>query len=702
MQILNIIYTSKPLVLVLLCLLVGFVYAYFLYYFKNKGVFTKTLTAVLFAVRLVTVSFLCFLLLSPYLLRKKTIEEKPIIIIAQDNSESILGHNTSDKIKFISDYENRVNNFASQLSDKFEVHQVLFGDEVRDINDDSLNFSDKTTNISDVFKHVNKQYYNRNIASVLLFSDGIYNKGLNPVYLSSDDLKFPVQTVALGDTNVIPDIKILKINANDYAFLGNEFPVEVEIKADKLKDRDIIVDIIKAEKVLYSNKIKIDNNDFYTKIKTNIKAEDVGVNHYRVRIKPADGEENISNNYKSFYIDVIENKQRVAIIYSSPHPDIAALRQAIKNNDNLSVEVFSYKELDKNNLNYDMLILHQVPDIYGITSDFADKITDLNIPYLNIVGTSTDIGYFNKYFSLVQIPSKSMLWDAVTPVYNNSFSWFQINSSFIDIVNDYPPLKSIIGEYKASSILQPVLYQKVGSYVTQSPIMLVGQDFNNKMAYILGEGIWRWRMNTFVKTGDYRAFDDFINSVIQYLTVKGDKGRFRVKSKASFAENEQVVFDVEFYNKSYQLINTPEVVMDIFDTASNQYTYTFSRTDNYYTLNINNLSAGEYTYSVSTSFEDEDFVKNGKIMIEAIEVEGSNLIANHSLLYQLAEVSNGSLFAYDDLESLSEYLMSNTEYKTLIHHQKQYTQLIDFKLIMFLIVFLLGFEWFMRKYFGSY
>src|SRR5207244_30183 len=83
--------TEKPLWFILLCLLLGAAYAFVLYgndtSLNEVHPWLKKMMAVL---RFLLVSLLAFLLLSPLIKNISYEKEKPIVIIAQDNSESIV------------------------------------------------------------------------------------------------------------------------------------------------------------------------------------------------------------------------------------------------------------------------------------------------------------------------------------------------------------------------------------------------------------------------------------------------------------------------------------------------------------------------------------------------------------------------------------------------------------------------------------
>ena len=71
------------------CLLLGLVYAFFLYR-KEKLLSSNKLKIFLFAIRTFFIGFLAALLLNPIVRSTHKITEPPIVILAQDISESIV------------------------------------------------------------------------------------------------------------------------------------------------------------------------------------------------------------------------------------------------------------------------------------------------------------------------------------------------------------------------------------------------------------------------------------------------------------------------------------------------------------------------------------------------------------------------------------------------------------------------------------
>ena len=109
--------TELPIYYSIICILLGVVYAYFLYR-KNKF-FSKKLTILLFLFRALVVSVLAFLLLlNPLSSVTNTIEEKPIIILAEgDSVNSLMGYGPNIIAQNLEDLEHKVANIKLDINE---------------------------------------------------------------------------------------------------------------------------------------------------------------------------------------------------------------------------------------------------------------------------------------------------------------------------------------------------------------------------------------------------------------------------------------------------------------------------------------------------------------------------------------------------------------------------------------------------------
>ncbi|MEO6902269.1 MAG: hypothetical protein ABI315_03850, partial [Bacteroidia bacterium] len=143
-----------PVWFILFCIIAGLAYATFLYR-KDKRLseFSVWIIRLMAALRFITVTFLSFFLLSPLLKTINRTVEKPIIIVAQDDSESILANKDSGFYK--KEYKAKLQKLISGLENKYEVHFFSFADKIKsNSSPDSLTFNEKQTNISSLFDEI--------------------------------------------------------------------------------------------------------------------------------------------------------------------------------------------------------------------------------------------------------------------------------------------------------------------------------------------------------------------------------------------------------------------------------------------------------------------------------------------------------------------------------------------------------------------
>jgi hypothetical protein len=69
---------------------------------------------------------------------------------------------------------------------------------------------------------------------------------------------------------------------------------------------------------------------------------------------------------------------------------------------------------------------------------------------------------------------------------------------------------------------------------------------------------------------------------------------------------------------------------------------------------------------------------------------------------QLAFKHNAKLFYPNQLNQLADELLNSPTIKTITYSHKDISELIDLKAIFFILLGLLSFEWFIRKYNGLY
>jgi hypothetical protein len=686
------IFTYHPAWL-LLATVVAFAYAFFLYRKDDLLDEVKSWIKVLLAsVRFVAV-WLIFLLLLGIILENFTDrKEKPLVFIAHDNSESVLMTKDSSYYKIA--YLDELSLLSNELSEVYEVVNYSFSDAVYEGIDDS--YSGKLTNISNVFDQIFDQYSNRNIGAIIMSTDGIYNTGANPVYSVARKSFLPIYTIGLGDTSLVKDVKIDFVKHNEIAFLGNEFPVDVIVSQTKCAGEKVKVGVYKGDKLVSEKILDLKGDDQQLTTSFVLKAGSTGFQKYTARVSILKDEFSVENNEATFYVEVIDGRQKILIAHTGPHPDISAINYVVDNNKNYELVVKNINDVGQVG-DFDLIICHNYQPINNAIQEVINTGTT---PCLFIVGNQTDLNGLSS--AKVGLSGNRTDVEDVGYQHNTSFKDILLSPNVIKMLQNAPPLQAPFGSINFSSSIDVLAYQKVGNIVLEKPLIFFSKKNNSKYGVIMGEGIWRWRLYDQMKNNSTANFEEFISKLITYLAIKDNKDPFKVKVNSEYNESEDVVVKAELYNSSFELINEPEVKFKYTNEEGKSFEPSFLKVGRAYQLDLGKLNQGIYDWEATTSFKGVNYKKSGTFLVREVKLEMLNTTANHRLLKNIAESSGGKFFLPTQTQDLKKDLTDRDDLVTVVFQEKSFDDLIDYKWLFILVIALLATEWFTRKYNGAY
>ena len=443
----------------LLCVALGLIYALGLYY-KDRTFVEQypNLHKILGVIRFLSITLLAFLLLKPLLKSLFTETKKPVVVLAQDHSESVGAAFGETELET---YKAGWDDLKDQLEDKFELKEFAFGSEVREGVDFEL--TDKVSNISKVMSDIGDVYGNQNLGAVVLASDGIYNEGSNPLYTGSK-LNVPIYSIALGDTTRKKDLLIKRVFHNKIAYLGDKFSVQVDIAARNAGGNTSLMTVSKVvgreTRKLQEVLVTIDKNDFFTTQEIILDANEGGVQRYRISLRPIDGEATTGNNVKEFFVDILDARQKLLLLANSPHPDISALKQVLERNKNYQVTVNYIKKMAVKVEDFDFVVLHNLPSNQSDLSAVMNVLNTKKIPRMFIVGTQTNLSRFNQVQPLLTIQGNAANPNPVQGILSNDFNLFTIEESLRNNIPTFNPLIAPFGDFQARGDAQILLYQR--------------------------------------------------------------------------------------------------------------------------------------------------------------------------------------------------------------------------------------------------
>lgn len=661
-------------------------------YYRNQSV--KSLSKVALyasaALRFTAIFLLSFLLLKP-LVQSYTEEiERPTLIVALDQSESIqYGWKGDEVSSFQSELEATIQSFSG----KFDVVTMSFGDRVSDTLNASSN--QKYTDFSQLQTAIDNRYAYTNVAGVIVASDGLYNRGMNPLYQSTS-VSAPLYTVLLGDTLTKKDARIANVEHNAIVFNGNRFPVRVDARVDGNLTEEVEVSIWSNGKKLTSEIVAPSKQQF---IDFQLEAKELGVLSYEARISVLEGEELVQNNRFPFFIDVLQNQFRILMVAEAPHPDVKAIRRALESKQDYEVEVAYAKDLPNDLSPYQLVIAFS-----GRGSNLAriNEVTkEHNIPVCWVVQSNINRGIWNGLNTGVQLANEPQTNRVVGSVSNN-FTFFQLSDEVKEGMKEWPVVVTPFGNYQISSGVEVVAYQQVGNVKTEAPLFAIRQVQDDKSGFIIADGLWRWRIANYQTSESFEAFDELITRMIRFVLVKSDKSRFRVNYPKLVSENNAIVLEAELYDASLELSINGEVTTILTDSVGNELAYELLPQGNAYRLNIGALPVGEYTLSASAKLGEETFSKSGKITVSPITIEQSKTQADHELLKLWSIQRGGEPYYPNQLAGLQDALNNRSDVHSIVHQRKTFSSWLEQWWPLVLGIVLLSAEWFIRKYSGSY
>jgi hypothetical protein len=672
--------TTNTILLLVLSVIIaaGLSFYQYLYKVKNQSKLYWFLTFL----RFISWTMVFILLINPIVSIKKNITTKTPLPIIIDNSKSISELKASNEASelYKKFYEN------SAIKDKYDVQLFSFDEELKRFS--QLNFKGTQSNIDGVAKYC-KQLYRNTAHPIVLFTDG--NQTMGNDYVFSFNENTTVLPVVLGDTTSVVDLKINQINANKYAFLKNKFPVEVVLQYNGNQSITSKFSFKRDNQTLFKQNISFSKDKKSQTISLLLDANSIGIAKYKAILEPIDKEKNTYNNSKYFTIDVLDQRTEIALISSVNHPDISALKRSIETNQQRKVTIVNPNKI--NSLQgFNILILYQ-PNSSFKTLFELNKNAQLNT--FIITGTNTDFNFLNQQQNDLLFKLSSQNESYLTNFETNFNLFSQANIGF----ENFPPLEHKFGLIVPKSEVNTLLSARIRNVSIQNPILTFVENKSNRKAYLFGENIWKWRLESHLKEKSFTSFDLFTDKIIQFLAANTNKNNLNVSFEQLYNLGDNIIISAEYFNKNYEFDENAQLTISVQNSKTKaSKKYDLLKSTNSFKVNLDGLSAGNYSFTIIEKQSKNKF--SGSFEILDFDLEKQFVNPDKSRLSQLATNTNGVVFYPDQMDKLIKSLLENEQYIPIQKETITKTPLIDWKWILLILIACLSVEWFVRKYNG--
>jgi len=635
------------------------------------------------------------LLTGPQLRFRQNEIRKPLLIVLSDRSASIsAAGDTAEIIRFLKD---RLPAISDNSFGENTLRIVPFG-----CGKGSESFSAPCTDLETALQETEERFSGQAIAAVVVLSDGIVNRGMHPLY-APWPFRAPLYTLGWGDTIPGRDLLLRNASAPRMAFMGNSISIEADISGVGFEGRSVPVTLSENGKPIAVSTLSLSGNPPYARVRFNVETNEPGMRHFSIQVPVQDKERHAANNRTEVYVDVVDERQKVALVFQSPHPDIAAIREAFASAPAYTLEVMDAEQFLRSDRGaYDLIIWHQLPSVDRRIREVMSQQAGAGSNMLFIIGaqTRTDdaLRGLDPAFGLQAAPGRTT---EALAAWNPGFTAFEAAPGWADALAQWPPLTVPFGNYTAGAGLEVLAWQRIGSVNTQNPLIAFSSRGQQKTGWICGEGIWRWRMRQYLRDKNHDLFDAFFLRLVQYSAIRLNRKLFTATpTRRLYASGEPVVLEAILLDKTRNPRQGRQIELTTRDAEGRTQRWNMSPGKMAYRLDAGVLPPGDYTYEAVVKESGEK--DNGSFSVSADAPEQAELKADWTLLRQWASRHGGLFAPWAERETLFRQLKERNKTGDIIQSDITVRSLLDLPWYLGIIVLLLCAEWFLRRRAGGY
>jgi len=688
-----------PLYLLIILLAVSIIIAWWTYQYLNSVPAWKKRT--LISLRAGSLFILVLLLINPFFTTEVVETEKPVISVYLDDSQSI--DITRGEYQGLDTYDSLLEQFKGELDDDYDYRFYLFSEEVKE--GDELTGTGPITNIHRVVDHIS-QFERETVASVL-FSDGIYTQGRNPIF-SAHSLSNPVFTVPIGDTTDVQDVLISDLEFNRVSYTNTVETIRVEVQQEGYPDETATVQLLEDGSLIESKEISFTEESSSHLVEFELLFEEEGFYEYEVNIPELPGEFTAENNRSVFSIEVLDEKTKILSVAFEVHPDVAAMRRVIavdQQNEllkSLSLGNGRFSGVNPFELDEDpeLIILHGLPQP---GSQFYEWLNDNNsIPIVLQVTPKSfrQIASYNYGTNLGfhSLQSLRSILDVHLMTAAERYSHPLLEFESVDF-RRFPTLKTAEGSYNLSPLSEKLLKAEYQRTETDIPILMTESDNIRRITTINAFGWYRFEQSSSDNVSEF--FDQLFTRIISWTATSPGQQNLTLETvKPAFTENEQVVIRANLLNE----INEPETdaTIEVAIREVNQedeQIFRMRHTGNgNYEVIPGSFPEGFYAAEATAVKGDRNIgTDETRFNVTRSSVELVNTKRDDALLMQLAERTGGQFLEDGSPETMFEQL-NEMDKNQIVENRIVTTHFLsDLPFWFGLVILLLASEWILRR-----
>ncbi len=321
------------------------------------------------SLRAILVVLLVVLFYQPALLEERVATHRNTVVVLSDVSTSMdLPHadGTSRRAAVERWFEEERDALSARIADKSDLGFYAFAEGTSEVRDpraeDTRRPAGGGTDFLGAFREIRAQLRNRDLAGVIVLTDGIDSTAEGrrsepgaELVRAIKDLKAPVTFVGVSDAANVKDVAISQLSSNNFAFLLNASSLEAVVETHGFPGAQLPVRLFENGAEVATELVSVAPGERYHRVRFEFVPKKLGKQVYSVAVDVQPDEVWSRNNRKSTIINIVRDKIRVVQIEGQPSWDQRHLRNLLKENPNVDlvsffilVNRFNYRPLSSN------------------------------------------------------------------------------------------------------------------------------------------------------------------------------------------------------------------------------------------------------------------------------------------------------------------------------------------------------------------
>ncbi|HET6400714.1 MAG TPA: hypothetical protein VFH95_04865 [Candidatus Kapabacteria bacterium] len=609
---------------------------------------------------------------------------------------------------------------------------------------DSIRADASATDLASAFRAVAEARKNSNLEAIVLYTDGAFTTGENPIY-PAQELGVPVYAVGMGDSSEPRDVAVTELFTNAIATVGAAQPVDITIHYGGIKPGEhVTIQLFEEDQKLDEKTIELAQSVGDEAISFQYTPASEGIKKLTARVSPIAGEATEKNNLRITYVKVLKNKFHVVLFAGAPSPDVSFLEQFFSQNPSLRLSTYIQKEgaafyegnPTRDSLGtVDLVVLDGFP--IASTSDESialvrELLTRENRSLLFIPSRTLDLNKLAEFgdalpvranpntASQVEMQASLSLTPAATddpllrlpPEERGKISW-----------EDLAPLFKTESHFVAlpeSHILATAMVQGVP---LGEPLLVTRTIGTARQVALTGYGLWQWKLTSFGRemayggksdtaTGTISAMDVFLANSVRWLTTQQENKRVQIAPGRKFYQaGEPIDFFGQVYDESMEPVEHADVSVHITSTRSPSEGAGQGRGLDLALEGIGNgrysaripqgLPKGDYSYKGTALLNGRAIgTDEGRFNVGEFNIELAEPRMRSDILRTLAERTGGKFYTPETAANLLKDIYYSPRFQP-----REITNRRDFELwnswpLLAFAILCFGTEWFIRKRLG--